>query len=173
MIRRPLQTLTDIPIHPRIRARRSHNLVKQIGTDSTRARISEQLPPWRQQLQRQAIDILISPSSPIGMRRSRRKLRRIQHNGIKLNALLNEQTQRSIHIRIHERGARQVKTIQQHIGLGIFNRRPRRINRSDMRSTPRQSRHTETAGVAITIEHTLKLPKQRVLVKAVSAIALI
>ena len=42
-----------------------------------------------------------------------------------------------------------------------------------MRSTTRQRRHRKATGIAIAIEHILKLAKQRVLVKTETTVALI
>ena len=120
MIGRALQAFADEAVYSRIGTGRRHDLVEQVGADAARAGIGEQFATRRQQLEGQAVDVLVGACGALGVRGGGRKLGRVEHDGIKGFAALDELAQAGVHIGIHEGGAGFVKAIEPHMGTGTL-----------------------------------------------------
>ena len=89
------------------------------------------------------------------MRRGGRELGRIEHDGIKTAALLDEQPQALVDVGVQRLVARRVEAVQRHVGIRLGQCRRRRIDAQHMRRAAVQCGHAEAAGVAKAVQHAL------------------
>jgi hypothetical protein len=82
------QPLQDGGVDAGVDAGTGHDLVEQLGADAARAAEGEQQPAGRQQLERQAVDVLVGARGAFGVRGGGRELRRVEHDGVEAAAAL-------------------------------------------------------------------------------------
>ena len=147
--------------------------MEQLGTNAPRTAVGEQHATGLQNFEGQAVDVFVRPRRTVGMRRRGCELGRVEHDGVKRAPVFVKLAQRAVDVGIHHGGAFGIKAIERHIGTCAFNGRTRGVDGGDMRRTPRQSCHGEAAGVAVAVEHALKLQTAGVVGKLLAAVALV
>jgi hypothetical protein len=98
-----------------------------------RAAEGQQQPARRQQLQRQAVDVLVGARRALGVGGGGRELGRVQHDGVEALARLQALAQELVDVGVDHAVARGVEAVGLHVRAGALQRRRRRIDAGHVR----------------------------------------
>ena len=91
-----LHALADIAIDSRVGARGGHNFVEQLRAYAARTAEGEQHAPRLQNLEGQAVDVLVGTGRTLGVGSGGREFGRIEHDGVKCFDQCGVQTSKAI-----------------------------------------------------------------------------
>ena len=155
--------------------------MEQLRAYAARTAEGEQHAPRLQNLEGQAVDVLVSARGAVGVGCGGGKLGRVEHDGVKCAALAVKLAQGLVDVGVEERSVGLFKAIELRIPPRAGNGGRRGVDGGDVPALCQQAasahagqgRHAEAPGVAITIEDTRQVQAGHVLRKQVPTVALI